>query len=202
MDRGEEFSFFAFSSAPPLQKVPYDPPPKPIRGSTSKNKEANWSFRLISLRNEGRGLEAGEGRRQGADRKESASWGWWIADVCSCQPACAYLHSYAPKLCICVLCTCHMGIDVSLAAALSYRLSFFFFPPYFFVPRHQKQPHWQMQTLHVGRSRKDSSDVLQTRHGNRQNYKYTPFHPQEPVRKNNMHCVYLFPSSPRPLQDR
>lgn len=43
-----------------------------------------------------------------------------------CQPACAYLHSYAPKLCICVLCACHMWIDVSLAAALSYRLSFFF----------------------------------------------------------------------------
>lgn len=51
----------------------------------------------------------------------------------SCQPACAYLHSYAPKLCICVLCTCHMGIDVSLAAALSYRLSLFFFSLHIFL---------------------------------------------------------------------
>lgn len=165
-----------------LCKNPLWSPPKPITGSTSKNKQANWSFRLISLRNERRSSEAGVGRRQEGDGKESASWGWWIADVHSCEPACTYLHSYAPKLCICVLVYLPYG-DWRITGSCTFISSVvFFFPSIFSLSRHQKQPHCQTQMPHVVTSRIDSSDVLQTRPGNCKNYKYTPFYPQEPVR--------------------
>lgn len=68
----------------------------------------------------GRWKEAMRTQREG---EGGGIWGGrWIVDVCSYKDACAYLYSYAPNFCICVLRTCHMGSDVSPAAALSYHL--------------------------------------------------------------------------------